>query len=222
MLILYHYPLCPISRQIRIYLKEFNVDFTLKKENYWSGNVDFLAINPASTVPVLISEHDIPMVGYYPVIEYMNETYSDFFFMPKDPIDRLKTRQYISWFNDKFYREVVKILIDEKVIRPLTHQGEPRSIFIKTAKLNLARHLKFLNNILNRNSFIIGDAISCADIAAASAISVIDYFGEIKWSNWPLVKDWYSIIKSRPSFRSVLQDIIPGFSPPIHYVELDF
>jgi len=29
-------------------------------------------------------------------------------------------------------------------------------------------------------------------------------------------------MKSRPSFRSLLADRIPGVTPPAHYVDLDF
>ena len=64
--------------------------------------------------------------------------------------------------------------------------------------------------------------MTCADVVAASHISTIDYFGEIKWDNFPLIKQWYAIIKSRPSFRSILQDHIAGFVPYTDYANLDF
>jgi glutathione S-transferase len=36
------------------------------------------------------------------------------------------------------------------------------------------------------------------------------------------VKEWYARMKSRPSFRGVLADRVPGTSPPAHYDDLDF
>lgn len=220
---LYHHQLCPLSRQIRILLKEFDLPFNLVREDYWQSRPEFLMINPASTTPVLLlNGNEGILVGNYSIVEHMNETYENFYFMPSSAIKRAEVRKYISWFNDKFHREVTKILVDEKMIRLLMRIGEPRTAFIKAAKTNLTQHFKFLNYSLQNNSYIISEKITCADIAAASHISVVDYFGEINWDSWPLIKQWYSVIKSRPSFQPILQDRIPGFNPPKDYSNLDF
>ncbi|NRB11472.1 MAG: glutathione S-transferase family protein [Rickettsiaceae bacterium] len=221
---LYHHPICPLSRQIRVLLKELNLEFSMVKEDYWRGRKEFLKINPAATLPVLsIPDEDMELIGNYPIIEYLVEVREDFLLMPKSHKDRTMVRRYLDWFNHKFYREVSKILIDEKLIRLLSHQGGPRTNFLKAAKANLAEHLKFLAKILDQgSSYLISEKISCADIAAASHISVIDYFGEINWDSWPAIRHWYAIIKSRPAFRPLLQDQIAGFTPPKQYSDLDF
>lgn len=220
---LYHHPICPLSRQIRVYLKEFDIEFSMLKEDYWTRRKEFIKINPAGSLPVLKLENpEYALVGTYSIIEYMREILKDFYFMPQDPIECAETRKYISWFNEKFYREVSKMLIDEKMIRLLMHLGGPRSSFIMAAKSNLFQHLRFLNNLLEKNTYIVSEKISCADIAAAAQISVVDYFGEINWDSWETIKQWYSIIKSRPSFQPILQDRIAGFTPPIEYSNLDF
>lgn len=220
---LYHYPICPLSRQIRVYLKELDVKYNLIKEDYWMKRKDFVRINPASNLPVLVL--DIPaynLVGTYSIIEYLTETYENFHFMPSDAIMKAETRRYINWFNDKFYCEVSKVLLNEKIIRLLMRTGEPRSNFIRAAKANLTQHFKFLSHILENSTYIASEQISCADIAAAAHISIIDYFGEINWDSWGIIKQWYSIIKSRPSFQPILQDRIAGFPPSKDYADLDF
>lgn len=222
MQILYHYPLCPLSRQARIYLKEFGQECSLAQEAYWKRRDEFIKINPAGTVPVLKLNAENDIIGIYAITEYFSENQEDFYLMPEDKLERAKIRYYISWFNEKFNREVSKIFIDEKIIRLLMNSGEPRSNFIMIAKSNLIQHLKFLTNLLEQNTYIISDKITCVDIVAASHISIIDYFGEINWDRWNLLKEWYSIIKSRPSFQPVLQDYIPGFPPAKDYANLDF
>ena len=57
---------------------------------------------------------------------------------------------------------------------------------------------------------------------AAAQFSTLDYLGEVPWPEHPQAKAWYSRVKSRPSFRALLADKIPGFSPPPHYADLDF
>src|SRR3546814_17863607 len=54
---LYHHWLSPFSRKVRILLKEKGLDFQLEVEKTWERREDFLALNPAGLVPVLV-EHD--------------------------------------------------------------------------------------------------------------------------------------------------------------------
>lgn len=222
MMTLYHHPICPLSRQVRIYLKELDCQFSTIKEDYWLRRKEFLQINPHGGVPTLVVDEENTISGVYPIIEYFVDSLEDFFFMPKNTFTRAEIRKHIYWFNDALYRQVSKILIDEKIIRLMMRSGSPRSEFLKIAKKNLNSHFQHLTNLLKDQNYIVSDKISCADIAASSHVSVIDYFGEISWNQWPEIKNWYSLIKSRPGFKSILQDEIPGFSPPSHYAVIDF
>jgi len=215
--------MCPLSRQVRVLLKELELEFGMIKEEYWLRRSEFTKMNPASNLPVIeFSDSKLILVGIYPIIEYINDAYENFYFMPASPEEKSGVRKYLSWFNEKFYREVTKILIDEKMIRLLMRNGSPRTNFLKAAKDNLNNHMKFLSSCLENNSYLVSEKLTCADIAAAAHISVVDYFGEITWDIWPIVKHWYSIIKSRPAFRPLLLDHIPGFTPSKTYADLDF
>lgn len=222
MMTLYHHPICPLSRQVRIYLKELECEFGTVKEDYWLKRKEFLQINPYGNVPAITLDDQNTISGIYPIIEYFVDSLENFFFMPKNNLVRAEIRKHTQWFNETLYRQVTKILIDEKVIRLMSRSGSPRSEFLKAAKKNLNIHFQYLTKLLQDKSYIVSDKISCADIAASSHVSVIDYFGEINWNQWPEIKNWYSLIKSRPGFKSILQDEIPGFSPPTHYSVLDF
>jgi glutathione S-transferase len=221
---LYHYPICPLSRQVRVLLKDLDVHFTMIKEDYWRRNKEFLLLNPTGCLPVLQETSDLVVSGIYPITEYLQEKYPNFSFMGEegDIETRCEIRRLLSWFNEKFYREVTKIIIDEKIVRPLSQLPGPRTNFLKAAKSNLVHHLNYVSNLLEKRSFIASNSLSCADITVACHVSVLDYFGEMDWEKWLALRNWYSIVKSRPSFRSLLQDQIPGFTPPRYYADLDF
>lgn len=219
---LYCHPICPFSRQVRIYLAELGVDFTTIKEDYWSKRPEFLLINPAGTIPVLEESSGLIISGIYAITEYLAEKYPNFIFMDEDTAIKCETRRLLSWFNDKFYAEITKVLIDQKVIKLLSGTGSPRVDFLRIAKNNLNQHLKYISTILSKQDFLASEHIHCADIAAASHLSIIDYFGEIYWDEWYVVKNWYSVVKSRPSFQQLLQDRITGFAPASSYSNLDF
>lgn len=217
----FHHPICPLSRQVRIYLKELNLEVNVIKEDYWNRRKEFIEINPSSTLPVIVFE-DEPIIGYYAITEFLSEKFDNFHLMPKLLSEKNLARQEIYWFNEKFYREVSKIILEEKMIRLLKRIGGPRSEYIRAAKTNLLHHFKYLTSLLEKHSYIASEHLTCADIAAASHISVIDYFGEINWDSYSIIKQWYAIIKSRPSFRTILQDQIAGFPPAKEYLDLDF
>ena len=202
-------------------MKELNLEVDTIKEAYWERREAFLKINPASTVPAIIFDKE-SIVGYYPITEFLNENFDNFYLMPKILKEKNLVRQEIYWFNEKFYREVSKIILEEKMIRLLRRIGGPRSDYIRAAKTNLLHHLKYITSSLEAHSYIVSEHLTCADIVVASHISTIDYFAEINWDKFPLIKEWYSIIKSRPSFRTILQDNIAGFTPQKDYANLDF
>lgn len=219
---LYHYPICPLSRQVRVYLQELDAQFAMVKEDYWLRDKEFLFLNQAGTIPVLQEASTLIIAGIYPITEYLHEKYPNFNFIDEDIDIRCEIRRLLSWFNEKFYREVTKIIIDEKIVRSFCQLGGPRTDFLRAAKNNLSHHLNYMSNLFEKRSFIASNSLSCADIAAACHISVLDYFGEINWDKWLSIRHWYAIIKSRPSFRSLLHDQIPGFTPPVCYADLDF
>ena len=41
---------------------------------------------------------------------------------------------------------------------------------------------------------------------AAAHLSAVDYLGDVPWNDHAEAKDWYARVKSRPSFRQLLED----------------
>ena len=72
------------------------------------------------------------------------------------------------------------------------------------------------------HGFLAGRDVTLADLALAAHLSALDYYGEVPWTDYPPVTEWYIRMKSRPSFRPLLADRVPGQPPVPHYAELDF
>ena len=93
---------------------------------------------------------------------------------------------------------------------------------LRAAKLNLYTHLDYIGFLVKQHKWLAGETLTLADIVAASQLSVLDYFGDVPWEYNAYVKEWYAVIKSRPSFRPLLSDRISGFTPAAQYTNLDF
>jgi glutathione S-transferase len=101
-------------------------------------------------------------------------------------------------------------------------QGYPDSKNVKAGAGRIKYHLDYMAWLLDQRRWLAGDVMTLADLTAAAHMSCLDYISDVDWNRSATVKDWYAKIKSRPSFRTLLADQIPGFPPPAHYADLDF
>ncbi len=222
MRILYHLWLSPASRKVRLALAEKELDFELHLEKTWERREGFLAVNPAGDVPVLIEAGEQAVIGGQVICEYLEEVYGARRLICGDAAHRAEVRRLVGWFDEKFGREVVDNLVGEKLVKRLSGSGEPYSEAIRAGHQNIGYHLDYIGYLAERRKWLAGDDFSLADITAGAHLSCIDYLGDVPWDDHPLARDWYARIKSRPAFRPLLADHIPGLPPPRHYADLDF
>jgi glutathione S-transferase len=222
MRVLYHFWLSPPSRKLRIILQEKGLDFTLKVEKSWERRPEFLALNPAGELPVLLEPDGTVLADANAIVEFLDETYREKLLIGLNAVDRAETRRLVAWFDVKMNREVTDLLLGEKLMKRLVGSGQPDSAAIRAGKANLAYHLDYISYLAERRRWLAGDHFSVADITAAAHLSTLDYLGDVPWDEHEPAKEWYARIKSRPSFRPLLSDHIPGSPPPKHYADLDF
>jgi len=218
---LYHVPLSPFCRKIRLSLAEKKIEVDLVEERYWEQDPDFMRRNPAGKVPVLRLD-GIMMSESAAICEYIEETRPEPSLLPSDAAQKLEVRRLVSWFDDKFHHEVTSKLLYERVNKKMMKAGYPDSKNVKAGAKAIKFHLGYMTWLLDHRRWLAGDTMTLADFAAAAHLSSLDYISDVDWNSCPEVKDWYAKIKSRPAFRSILADQVPGFTPPKHYNDLDF
>jgi glutathione S-transferase len=218
---LFHFALSPFCRKVRLTLAEKRIEVELVEEHYWERSSDFLRRNPAGKVPVLRLDGRT-MSESQAICEYLDETVADPPLMPRQPEARFEVRRLCAWFDDKFHDEVTSKLLYERVNKKVMKLGYPDSANVKAGARAIKYHLDYLGWLLDQRRWLAGDAMTLADFAAAAHLSCLDYISDVDWNRHASVKDWYAKIKSRPSFRSILADQVPGFPPPAHYADLDF
>jgi len=218
---LYHVPLSPFCRKVRLSLAEKRIECELIEERYWEQDADFLRRNPAAKVPVLKIDGRT-LSESAAICEYLEEVYPDVALMPQKADERYEVRRLVGWFDDKFHREVTANLVYERVNKKVMGQGYPDSKNVKAGAKAIKFHLDYLTWLLEHRRWLAGNEMTLADFAAAAHLSSLDYISDVDWNRSETVKDWYAKIKSRPAFRSILADQVPGFPPPPHYADLDF
>lgn len=219
---LHHYPLSPSSRFIRLQFGEYNLDVTMRTQVPWVRDESFLALNPSGDLPVLEDDEFGVIAGARVISEWVEDVIEEAHLMPATAGERAEVRRLVDWFELKFSREVSAPLLRERVIKRFD-EGKPASSEIMRAALTNAQiHLGYFDWLAGQNPWLAGQNMSLCDLAAAAHLSVLDYFGDINWDKYADIKMWYMKLKSRPSFKPLLADVLVGMPPASRYTDLDF
>jgi len=230
MLTLFHHAFCPHSRFVRLALGELGLAADPVEERVWERREEFLMLNPAGTIPVLVEEGQPAVPGADIIAEYLDDTRGKDFgerrLMPLDARDRVEVRRLMSWFNHKFFAEVSGPLTMERFFKrfmPVSAGGgAPDTHVIRAALHNMRYHLAYIGWLVRTRDWLAGERLSYADLAAAAHLSCVDYLGDVPWNEDEAAKVWYARVKSRPSFRPILAETLAGIPPSRTYADLDF
>lgn len=223
---LVHYPLDPASRLIRLMCAEYGVPLDLDEIKPWLRDEALLEINPAATLPILFTDGEQPVVGIMATIHAVEDLFApdavDGLF-PAAPMARAEMWRLVEWALFKLNDEVTRYLVEEKIAKRDIRGATPEPSVLRAAKANLTEHMLYFNYLLASRNWVGGEQMSLADFALAAHFSTLDYMGDIDWAKVPgETRDWYSRIKSRPAFRTLLNDRVVAMPPSKGYADLDF
>ena len=219
---LYHLPLSPFSRKVRLVLAEKRLPFELQLEKVWERREEYLEMNAACTVPTLVEENGLVVPDSGVICEYLEEAYPDTPLMGHTLAERVEVRRLVAWLDGKFADEVTRNLLGERFMKRLLGRGNPDAGALRAGYGNLRHHLTYIGWLAENRTWLAGPSLSYADFAAAGHLSALDFASDVDWTVSAPVRDWYAKVKSRPSFRALLADRVPGVTPPGHYADLDF
>jgi glutathione S-transferase len=230
MFTLFHHPFCPQSRFVRLVLGELGLEVRLVEERAWERREAFLALNPAGTTPVLITEGEGAIPGAGVIAEFIDETLgaaaAERRLLASSIAERIEVRRLMAWFNDKFFEEASNPLVTERIYKRFMAEGDgggsPSADVIRAARANVRYHLAYIGWLARTRNYLAGDRLTYADLAAAAHLSAIDYLGDVPWIEDDAAKAWYARMKSRPSFRPLLSEWLAGVPASRTYVDLDF
>lgn len=243
---LHHHAFCPHSRFVRLVLGAYGHEPELVEVRPWERRQEFLMLNPAGETPVLLVDGALhpdssedgeapanaaPLVlcGAGTINEYVDELlgarHPEQRLLPGSIAARAEARRLTCWFNEKFFSEVTTYLCTEKIYKRFMASelggGPPDMNGVRAARNNVRYHMRYIGFLLRDQPFLAGDRLTCADLAAAAHLSCVDYLGDVPWNEDEAAAAWYGRIKSLPSFRTLLQDLVPGMAPATSYTRLN-
>ena len=219
---LYQFPLCPFSRKLRLVMSEKGIAYELWRENPWERRDEFLAMNPAGHTPVLHNaERGITLCDSRAICEYLEETQDKAPMINGTAATRAEIRRLVALFDENFYDDVTAPLLSERMKKRLVLRQAPDSRVLRQALRLAHEHLEYIDYLIDYRPWLAGATMSLADLAAAAQLSVADYLGGIDWNGHEQARGWYTVFKSRPSFRPLLAERMDVIQPPGHYADVN-
>jgi glutathione S-transferase len=215
----------PSSRLARLMFAEYGVGIDLEDIKPWTRDPALLELNPAATVPILLDTGEPPIVGTLAVIHAIEERYAPSSvagLIPANGALRHEMWRLLDWVLVKLNDEVTRYVLEEKVVKRDQRGMTPEPGVLRVAKANLVEHLHYFNWLFATRQWVAGEAMTLADFALAAHLSSLDYMGDVLWESSVETRDWYARIKSRPAFRTLLNDRVAGLPAAAGYADLDF
>ncbi|HEY1629881.1 MAG TPA: glutathione S-transferase family protein [Rhizomicrobium sp.] len=180
--------------------------------------------DPAAHLPVFVEMDGTTYTGLWAIIDQLEGSYPDNPMVPEDSAARAEAFRLLDWAMGPFHDNVTRRIVYEKASQRHTGAAVRRAPDMDTVRQGreaLKAALTLIGETAERHGYLAARECTLADLAVAAHISALDYFGEVPWAEFPLAAEWYVKMKSRPSFRSLLADRVPGQPPVSHYAELD-
>lgn len=219
---LFHFPLCPFSRKVRLALSEKGVGYELVREYPWDASEAFSALNHARRTPVMrLEDKNLTLIDSQAICEYFEETTDKSPLILGTAIGRAEIRRVVALFDETFFADVTYPLMHEKMKKRMVLRQPPDSSALRRAMRMAHEHLDYIDWLTDTRRWLAGAQLSLADFAAAAQISVADYLGGIDWAGHEGAHGWYRVMKSRPNFRPLLTEKAEGIPPPRHYADVN-
>ncbi len=163
--------------------------------------------------------------GVWAILDHLETHFPEHPLAPEDANERRASLRWTDWAMGPLHEQVTQRIVYEKAGQRYTGapgRRAPDMNVIRAGREELKLALSHISKACEQNGNLAGRTSSLGDLAVAAHFSLLDYFGEVTWSDYPVAAEWYVRMKSRPSFRSILSDRVPGQPPVSHYAELDY
>ncbi|MEC7290457.1 MAG: glutathione S-transferase family protein [Pseudomonadota bacterium] len=221
---LWHWPIDPLARTVRLIMGEKGWSFESIEIRPWVSDLELAALAPGASAPALLdtdAEVKTSAVGSLAICEYVEEAQQNPRLLPFTAMEKAEARRLWQWAEESF-AGINNTLLAERVTQWVKRDRSPDSLALRQGAHALKNRMTFLNALAGERAYIAGRNLSIADLSVAAHLSAYDYFGDVPWDLTPDLKAWYARMKSRPSFRSLLEDRVGNAKPVKHYTDLDF
>lgn len=168
---LYLNPLSPNVRRVRLTAAVLGLQLEEKKLDFAKGehkNPEYLALNPNGAVPTLV-DGDFVLTESRAIMQYLASKKPESGLLPRDEQQRADVTRWQFWDSSHFSPQL-GTLVFEKILKAMMGMGEPDQRKVDDALAGFRRFGAVLNKRLEGKQYIVGNAMTVADLTIASSL----------------------------------------------------
>jgi glutathione S-transferase len=175
-------------------------------------------------VPVFTDLDGTHCAGLWAIVDHLENNYPEQPLIPEDAAARAESLRLLDWAMGPLHETVTKRIVYERASQRFTgapSRRAPDMEIVRQGREALKGMLGVIGSTAEQHGYLASRECTLGDLAVAAHISALDYFGEVPWADFPATAEWYMRMKSRPCFRPLLADRVPGQPPVSQYADLD-
>jgi glutathione S-transferase len=193
----------PFVRKVLVALDIKSIPYEIVPQMPFSGDKEYLKINPLGKVPTLV-DGDLILGDSKVICRYLESAYPAPAIYPQDISDRAMA----DWYEDLCGGHVAELaagIFFQRFMRPFAFKQEPdEELVAKITEKRLPPMLDYLEGQLPSEGFLYGDFMM-ADLSIVSPFINAAYAGyEVDGSTWPSLAGLIARVREFPAVKAVL------------------
>jgi glutathione S-transferase len=196
---LYGFPPSPNTWKVRAVAAQLGIPLDLALVDLTKPRMpDYLALNPAGRTPTLV-DGDFTLTESNAIMQYLASRVPSTLW-PDDARSRADITRWLSWQLAHWGSECCQPLIFQRLVKKLLNLGPPDAAAVAKGTECFDREARMLNAQLAKQPYLVGNAITLADFAAAASLFYAKE-AELPLAPYSHVLDWFARVSALPVWR---------------------
>lgn len=203
-MILYGASISPYVRKTLAYVAEKGLEIESKPSSPFAPDPEFAAVSPFKRIPAF-RDGDFTISDSTAIITYLEAKHPTPPLLPADPANRARTIWFEEFADTILIGCMGKIFFNRIVAPRFLGQTGDQEAANKAASDELPPIIDYIERVIPASGYLVGDALTLADIAVASPFVNLQHAGvEIDAARHPKTAKYVAAMHARPSFAPII------------------
>jgi len=200
-MILFGSSFSPYVRKVLVVAAEKGIELEVRAVGIGDQDGDFRAASPLGKMPALV-DGDYRLADSSAIVHYLEAKVPAPALIPAEPKARGRTIWFEEFADTVLMNCLAKMFFNRVVAPVFLKRNGDLGIADRAERTELPPLLSYLESTVPEDGFLVGDALTLADIAVASPLGNMPYMGcPIDPDRYPRIARYARRIHDRPSFR---------------------
>ena len=197
----------PFVRKVRAFLAEKNIPYELDPVVPFGAPPEFKKMSPLGRIPAF-RDGDRTLADSSVICAYIERTHPTPALYPSDPYDYARALWFEEYADGGMVTVVGPKIFFQKFVAPrFFNRATDEAMVQKAVDEELPPLFDYLEGEVGDREFLVGDAISIADIGVSTQFVNLRHVGvSVDPGRWPKLAAYVARMHARPSFKGLIEE----------------